>query len=118
MTSVTPEPPAAGTLAVAPSRRGLRLTAYAVAAVLLVAVIGWETTHPDPLPTSKTRVVASTPVTEPVFVGVFGAGPDFDRTLHVSGVRIFATSTADVKVIPHVCHDGSINVTTTPKSFC
>src|SRR3954452_421043 len=116
MTSVTPEPPAGATLAVAPSRRGLRLALYAVAALLLVIVIGWVTTHPDPLPTSETRVVASTPVTEPVFIGVFATGSDFDRTLHVSGVRIFATSTADVKVVPHVCHGGSVNVTTTPKS--
>ena len=115
MTSVTPAQPDAGALAVAPSRRGLRFTAYAVVLVVLLAVLGWVTTHPDPLPTSNTRVVASTPVTEPVFVGVFGA----DRSLHISGVRIFATSTAgDVTVIPHVCHGGSINVTTTPESFC
>ena len=119
MTSVTPAQPDAGALAVAPSRRGLRFTAYAVVLVVLLAVLGWVTTHPDPLPTSNTRVVASTPVTEPVFVGVFGTAADFDRSLHISGVRVFATSTAgDVTVIPHVCHGGSINVTTTPESFC
>ena len=118
MTSVTPEPPAAGALAVAPSRRGLRFTAYAVVLVVLLAVIGWVSTHPDPLPTSDKQVVASTPVAEPVFVGVFGTAADFDRSLHVSGVRVFATSTADVTIIPHVCHGGSINVTTTPESFC
>src|SRR4051812_17917259 len=119
MTSVTPEPPAAGALAVVPpSRRGLRLTLYAVAGVCLVAGIGWGTTLPEPLPTSNPRVVASTPVTEPVFVGVFGTGSEFDRTLHVSGVHIYATSTTDVTVIPHVCHGGSINITTTPESFC
>jgi hypothetical protein len=113
MTSVTPEP-----LAVAPSRRGLRVAAYAVVLGALLAVAGWVTTHPDPLPTSRTRVVASTPEVRPVFVGVFGTPADFDRHLHLSGVRVFATSTVDATVIPHVCHGGSINVTTTPASFC
>jgi hypothetical protein len=118
MTSVTPEPPAAGTLAVQPSRRGLGITAYVVVLVVLLAVVGWVSTHPDSLPTSNTRVIASTPVAEPVFVGVFGTAADFDRNLHISGVRVFATSTSDVTIVPHVCHGGSINVTTTPDSFC
>src|SRR3954470_9146699 len=116
MTSVTPEPPADGALAVVPSRRGLRFAAYAVVAVAVLAVVGWVSTHPDPLPTSHTPVVASTPVTEPVFVGVFGTSAAFDRTLDVSGVHVVATSTAGgVTVTPHVCHGGSINVTTTPE---
>jgi hypothetical protein len=118
MTSVTPEQPDAGSLAVKPSRPGLRVTAYLVVLALLLAVIGWVSTHPDPLPTSDKRVIASTPLAEPVFVGVFGTAADFDRNLHISGVRVFATSTVDVTIIPHVCHGGSINVTTTPKSFC
>jgi hypothetical protein len=118
MTSVTPEPSAAGALAVAPSRRALRITAYVVSLVGLLAVVGWVSTHPDSLPTSKARVVASTPVAVPVFIGVFDTPADFDRSLHVSGVRVFATSTVDVTITPHVCHGGSINVTTTPDSFC
>jgi hypothetical protein len=113
MTSVTPEQ-----LAVAPSRRGWRVTTYAVVLLVLLAVIGWVSTHPDSLATSGTRVVASTPVTEPVYVGVFGTPADFDRTLHVAGVRVFATSTVDVTIVPHVCHGGSVHVTTTPESFC
>ena len=119
MTSVTPEQPATrGSLAVAPSRRGWRVTAYAIVLVLLIAVIGWVSTHPDALATSDTRVVASTPVSEPVYLGVFGTPAGFDRTLHVAGVRVFATSTADVTIVPHVCHGGSVHVTTTPESFC
>ena len=102
----------------APSRRWLQVTAYVVVLVVLFAVIGWVSTHPDPLPTSKTRVVASTPIAEPVFVGVFDTPADFDRSLHISGVRVSATSTVDVTITPHVCHGGSINVTTTPDSFC
>ena len=116
MTSVTPEPDADRTLAVAPSRRGWRIVAYVVVLVVLVAAVGWVTTHPEELPTSAARVTASTPVTVPVYVGVFSAPAD--RTLHVSGVRVFATSTAPVKVVPHVCHGGSVTVTTTPESFC
>ena len=90
MTSLTPEPP--GVLAVSPSRRGWGITAYVVVLAVLLAVIGWVSTHPDPLPTVDTKVVASTPVTESVYVGVFGTPADFDRSLHVSGVRVFATS--------------------------
>jgi uncharacterized protein (DUF58 family) len=117
MTSVTPEP-APDVLAVTPSRRGWLLAAYVAVVAALFGVIGWVSTHPDALPTSRTRVTASTPVTEPVFVGVFGTPADFDRTLHVSGVRVFATSTAEVTIVPHVCHGGSVNVTTVPESFC
>ena len=116
MTSVTPEP--AGPLAVGPTRGGWRVLAYVAALGALVVVIGWVSTHPDELPTSTTPVTASTPVTEPVFLGVFGAPADFDRTLHLSGVRIFASATADVTIVTHVCHGGSVNVTTTPESFC
>jgi uncharacterized protein (DUF58 family) len=105
-------------LTVTPSRRGLWIATYAVVLVLLVAVIGWVSTHPEPLPTTETRVTASTPVTEPVYLGVFGTGADFDRTLHIAGVRVFASSTVDVTVTPHVCHGGSVRVTTTPETFC
>ena len=118
MTSVTPEPPDGEALAVAPSRRWLQVAAYVVALVVLFAVIGWVSTHPDSLPTSKTTVVASTPVAEPVFLGVFDTPAGFDRNLHIAGVRVSATSTVDVTITPHVCHGGSINVTTTPDSFC
>jgi hypothetical protein len=118
MTSVTPEPATPGTLAVTPSRRGWRITTYACVLALLLAVIAWVSTHPDELATTDTKVQAQTPVATPVYVGVFGTPAGFDRTLHVAGVRVFATSTADVTIVPHVCHGGSVNVTTTPQSFC
>lgn len=118
MTSVTPEPPGPGALALTPSRRGWRITTYAVALLVLLAVIGWVSTHPKALATTDTTVRAETPVGEPVYVGVFGTPSDFDRTLHLAGVRVFASSTADVTIVPHVCHGGSVNVTTTPESFC
>jgi hypothetical protein len=118
MTSVTPEPAAAGSLEVTPSPGGWRVTTYAVVLVLLLGVIGWVSTHPEALPTTGTTVRAETPVGEPVYVGVFGTPADFDRSLHIAGVHVFATSTADVTIVAHVCHGGSVNVTTTPESFC
>jgi hypothetical protein len=118
MTSVTPEPAVPGSLAVRPSRRGWRATTYAVVLAVLLAVIGWVSTHPKALPTTDTTVQAETPVAQPVYVGVFSAPADFDRTLHLAGVHVFASATSDVTIVPHVCHGGSVNVTTTPESFC
>ena len=118
MTSLTPEPAGTGKLAVRQSRRAWRITLYVVLLAVLVAVIGWVSTHPKALATTDETVQAETPVAEPVFVGVFGTPADFDRTLRISGVRVFATATADVTIVPHVCHGGSINVTSTPESFC
>jgi hypothetical protein len=118
MTSLTPGPATTGKLAVTPSRRGWRITLYAVVLVVLLAVLGWVSTHPKPLATTDTTVQAETPVARPVYVGVFGTPADFDRTLHISGVRVFATASSDVTIVPHVCHGGSVNVTSTPESFC
>jgi hypothetical protein len=118
MASLTPQRGPDGSLAVTPSRRGWRWAAYAGVLVVLVAVVGWVGTHPSQLDTVDRKVVASTPVTEPVYLGVYGTPAHFGRTLHLSGVRVFATSTADVTIVPHVCHGGSVNVTTTPETFC
>ena len=118
MTSVTPGPQGRGSLAVTPSRRGWRLTTYVAVLVVLGVVVGWVSTHPKPLPTSDTTVRAETPVAQPVYVGVFATPADFGRTLHVAGVRVFATSDADVTIVPHVCHGGSVHVTITPETFC
>ena len=118
MTSVTPQPPPDAALALSPSRRGWRLGLYAAAALLLAAVAAWVGTHPQPLETSGTTVRASTPVGQPVFLGVFATPADFDRTLHLSGVRVFATATVTVTITPHVCHGGSLNVTAAPETFC
>jgi hypothetical protein len=117
MASLTPRA-AEGALAVRPSRRGWRITAYAAFLVAVLAVLALVSTHPKALPTSDTTVRAETPVGDPVYVGVFVAPADFDRTLHVSGVRVFAGATGHVTIVPHVCHGGSLNVTTTPETFC
>lgn len=115
MTSVTPEPLA---LAVAPSRRGWRLAAYAAVLLLVAAGAAWVSTHPDELATTDVTVSASTPVATPVFLGVYAVPAGSDRELHVSGVRVFATSSTAVTITPHVCRGGSVNVTTTPETFC
>jgi hypothetical protein len=118
MTSLTPGPAQPGRLVVAPSRRGWRITAYVAFLVAMLAVLGWVSTHPEALSTSTTRVQAQTPVGQAVYVGVFATPADFGRTLHVSGVRVFATSTTKVRIVPHICHSGSLSVTTTPETFC
>lgn len=118
MTSLTPEQAGPGRLAVRPSRTGWRVALYAAVLAVLLAVAGWVSTHPEALPTTDTTVQAETPEGTPVYIGVFGTPADFDRTLHVSGVRIFADATSDVTIVPHVCHGGSVNVTSTPQSFC
>src|SRR4051794_16378580 len=118
MTSVTPGPEERGPLAVRTSRRGWRAVTYVVLLLVLVAGLGWGSTHPQPLAPSDTPVRAQTPVGQPVYVGVFGTPADFGRTLRVAGVRVFATSDAEVTILPHVCHGGSVHVTITPETFC
>lgn len=100
-------------------RPRLATVGWALALVVLAAVLGWVSTHPGDLPTSTRTVRASTPVGQPVFVGVFSAPADFDRTLRLSGVKVFATSTAgEVEITPHLCRGGSVAVTTDPAPFC
>ena len=89
-----------------------------VGLVLFVCVVGYVTTHPEELPTSQTIVTASTPVGRPVYLGVFQAGGDFDRTLEVSGIKVFAVSSVPVTITPHLCVGGSVGVTSDPEPFC
>jgi len=118
MTSVASGPEDHGPLAVTASRRGWRVATYVLLLLVLLAVVGWVSTHPKALATSDATVRAETPVAQPVYVGVFGAPADFGRTLHVAGVRVFATSDAEVTIVPHLCHGGSVHVTITPETFC
>ena len=111
-------PEAGPGLQVAPRPR-VALVGWAVGLLLAVAIAAWVTTHPAALPTSTTRIQASTPVGQPVFVGVFTAPADSDRTLHLSGVKVFAISTvAGVEFTPHLCRGGSVAVTADPEPFC
>jgi hypothetical protein len=94
--------------------------AWALAGLVAVASLGggaWFVTHPEPLPTSDAMVHATTPVGQPVYVGMF-TPDDFDRTLRLSGVKVHTTSSVDVDVQPLLCRSGTIGVTTDPASFC
>ena len=119
MTSVTPDPPAAGSLGgdrVAPGladhdvRRG---AARAPGRDRLGE-------HPPGGPLHDRHHGAGRDAGRHAGVRRSASAPpaDFDRTLHLAGVHVFATSTVDVTIVPHVCHGGSVNVTTTPESFC
>jgi hypothetical protein len=95
----------------------VRLAALA-GLIVFVTVVGYVTTHPEELPTSDGLVTASTPVGQPVYVGVFQADAGFDRTLDLSGVKVFAVSTVPVTITPHLCRGGSVGVTSEPELFC
>lgn len=92
---------------------------WLVGLALVASVVGYVTTHPDELPVAADPVTASTPAGRPVFVGVFGTSSgDFDRTLEISGVKVFATAPGPVTVTPHLCRGGSVGVTSDPTPFC
>jgi hypothetical protein len=85
---------------------------------LAATVVAYVATHPDELPTTDGVVTASTPSGRPVFVGVFAAPAGFGRSVHVSGVKVFATAPGPVTITPHLCRGGSVGVTTDPTPFC
>lgn len=99
------------------SRWPLRVAAL-VGLVVFVAATAYVTTHPAELPTSDGVTTASTPAGQPIYLGVFQAGADFDRTLDISGIKVFAVSTVPVTIAPHLCRGGSLGVTSQPELFC
>lgn len=110
--------PAGGALQVR-RRPQVALAGWGLGILVVAAVVWWVSTHPSSLPTSSTTIRASTPVGQPVFIGVFRASPDSDRTLHLSGVKVFDTSTIGaVEIIPRLCRGGSVAVTADPAPFC
>jgi hypothetical protein len=80
------------------------------------ALAVWHAQHPAPLPLDDRTVSATTPVDEPVYLGV--AGAPAGRTLHLSGVKVRTTSNTDVTVTPLLCRGGRIEVTTEPDLYC
>jgi len=89
-----------------------------VVVALLAALAVWYVNNPSELPTSNATVNASTVAGQPVYLGVFAATDEFERTLHLSGVKVRTTANIQVDVVPYLCRDGSLAVTTEPGAFC
>ena len=87
-------------------------------AVVVVALAGWYATHPNPLPTEDTPVLAQTPVGEPVYVGVLMPDAESDRTLHIRGIDVDPEGELPVSVVGLVCQGGAVAVTSDPETFC
>ena len=98
-------------------RRAKLVTGLGIAA-LLAAVATWYVNSPADLPTSTSPVQAATTTGRPVYLGMFAGDRGFDRTLHLSGVKVHITANTEVEATPYLCRDGSIAVTTDPEAFC
>lgn len=105
-----------------PHPTGRGRTTRVVVLVAVLAVVGawlvWFLRSPGDLPTDDRIVTASGVVGTPLYVGVFTAPTGFDRTLHVSGVKVHTEASADLTVTPLLCPGASIDVTTDPGPFC
>ncbi len=99
------------------SRRGRILIGLAGLA-LLVGWLVWYAMTPEKLPTSAKTISADGVVDTPLYVGMFAAADDFDRTLHISGVKVHTTTSAELSVTPLLCRRGTVGVTTRPEQFC
>jgi len=104
-------------LVVGPRKRA-GLVVGIVIATLLAGLAVWYVNSPAALPTSGDTINASTTAGRPVYLGVFPGNGDFDRTLQLSGVKVRTTANTQVEVIPHLCRDGALSVTTDPEAFC
>lgn len=105
-------------LALRKRSRWLVRLVWLLGVALAATVVGYVTTHPDELPTTDGVVTASSPAGRSVFVGVFAAPSGFDRSLDISGVKVFATASGPVTITPHLCRGGSVGVTSDPAPFC
>lgn len=95
-------------------RYGIIVTTVA----LLVAWVVWYATTPSKLPVEDKVVTANTVVATPIYVGMFTAPGDFDRTLRVAGIKTRTTANAAIKVTPVLCRRGTVGVTTDLAQFC
>lgn len=99
------------------SRTG-RLLIAAAGVLLLLGWFVWYAMTPEDLPTTGKTVSAPGVVGTPLYVGMFSASEGFDRTLRVSGVKVHATTSADLEITPLLCRRGTVGVTTRPEQFC
>lgn len=91
---------------------------WLLVATVVALIAGWVVTHPAELPVSDETIRASTPVGQPVYIGVFAPTVEFGRTLHLSGVKVHTTSNVEVTVTPLLCKGGTIGATSEPETFC
>lgn len=95
-----------------------RFTFAGTGLLLLLAWFIWYATTPEELPTSEKTVSAPGVAGTPLYVGMFSAPDDLGRTLRISGVKVHATTSADLEVTPLLCRRGTVGVTTGPEQFC
>lgn len=86
--------------------------------LLLLGWFVWYATTPEDLPTSTKTVSAPGVAGTPLYVGMFSAPDGFDRTLRISGVKVHATTSAELTVTPLLCRRGTVGVTSGPDQFC
>lgn len=98
--------------------RGRRIIVASAALLLLVGWFIWYAMTPEDLPTSDRTVSASGVAGTPLYVGMFAAPDDFDRTLRIAGVKVHATTSAEIELTPLLCRRGTVGVTTKPEQFC
>jgi len=110
------DPPRTGELQMRRTRAGKLLWLVLVLAV--GAVAAWYATHPSPLPTTTTAVTASTPVGEPVYVGVLSPTDGSGRTVHIRGIDVDPVGAVPLGVDGKVCKGGALAVTSDPEAFC
>lgn len=97
--------------------RWWRVSAIVGVLALVVGWVLWYVRTPDELAITFRTATVSGVVAAPVYVGMFAAGDDFGRTLHVSEVVVSA-SDDDIAVTPLLCRGGTVGVTTDPAQFC
>lgn len=95
-----------------------RVGLVAVAVLMFLAWFAWYATTPEDLPTDDKVMSASGVVGSPLYVGMFSPADGFGRTLRISGVKVHATSSAEIEVTPVLCRRGTVGVTTQPEQFC
>lgn len=95
-----------------------RLAFGGAGVLILLGWSFWYATTPEELPTTSKTVSAPGVAGTPLYVGMFSAPDGFDRTLRVSGVKVHATTSADLTVTPLLCRRGTVGVTTGPDQFC
>lgn len=101
-----------------PSGRSLTVTLTVLAVVSPLAWIVWFVTTPPEFTTNSRRASGATIAGTPLYVGMYNAPSGFDRTIRVTGVKVRARASAEVSIVPLLCRNGTVGVTTKPEQFC